>query len=70
MNKVFHYKGFLLMKCEPARCMFSSKMVRDVVNRGDVFVVNIRTGYLTLMTGEMYHSLTKEGGDDVIYQTC
>lgn len=50
-GEIFDYGGRVYMKVHPTQSMFHSKMVTDVINRGDCFVVNLQTGTLTILQG-------------------
>lgn len=46
---IFMYKDKPYMKVIPAKRLFNSTMVHEVVNRGDFFAVCILTGSLTIL---------------------
>jgi hypothetical protein len=47
--EVFMYNGVPYMKVTPVKALFNSTMVHEVVNRGDIFVVNMLSGVLTVV---------------------
>jgi hypothetical protein len=49
--KAFRYKGDLYIRCIPAKTLFHSTLVHEVVNRGDIFAVEIATQQLTIIPG-------------------
>ena len=49
MNKVFVYKGEPYMKIVPAKRLFNSTMIHEVVTRGDFFAVNLSTNTFTVL---------------------
>ena len=49
--KAFIYKGRRYIRAIPAKSLFHSTMVHEVVNRGDVFAVDIETQALTIIPG-------------------
>lgn len=51
--QVFEIAGVQYMKVTPAKTLFRSNMVHEVVTRGDCFVVNLGTGSLTIMSNSL-----------------
>ena len=49
--KVFKYKDQEYIRVIPVKKLFNSTMVHEVVNRGDIFAVNLRTYELTIVPG-------------------
>ena len=49
--KFFRYNGELYMRVIPAKSLFRSSMIHEVVNRGNIFAVRMSTGYLTIVPG-------------------
>jgi hypothetical protein len=49
--KAFRYNGSLYIRCVPAKTLFHSTMVHEVVNRGDVFALEVGTQKLTIIPG-------------------
>ena len=43
--------GAYYLKVEPTKTLHNSKMVREVIDRGDCFVVGLVTGILTVVPG-------------------
>jgi len=41
------------MRAIPAKKLFNSTMVHEVVNRGDIFAVCMETGTLTILRGTL-----------------
>lgn len=50
--KVFLYKDELHLRVIPVKRLFSSTMVYEVVNRGDVFAIRLHDQALTIIPGE------------------
>lgn len=50
--KAFSYMGKNYIRVIPAKGLFRSDMVHDVVNRGDVFAVEIGSQLLTIIPGK------------------
>ncbi len=50
---VFSIAGVLYTKVTPAKTLFHSTMVHEVVNRGDIFAVEVATGKLTVIDGKL-----------------
>lgn len=49
--KAFLFNGALYLRAIPAKTLFHSTMVHEVVNRGDVFALELSTGKLTVIPG-------------------
>lgn len=49
--KAFIYKGQTYIRLIPGKRLFQSTMVHDVVNRGDIFGMNIETQVFTIIPG-------------------
>ena len=49
--KAFYYNSALYIKCTPAKSLFKSTMVHEVVNRGDVFALRVSDNVLTIIPG-------------------
>lgn len=49
--KAFIYDGELYIRCIPGKRLFSSTMVHEVVNRGDIFAVRCSDQQLTIVPG-------------------
>ena len=49
--RAFRYKGDLYIRCIPAKALFHSSLVHEVVNHGDIFAVEIATQKLTIIPG-------------------
>ena len=49
----FMYEGRLHVRAIPAKKLFNSAMVYEVVNRGDIFAVCMETGTLTILRGTL-----------------
>ena len=47
----FYHRGEIHVRCIPAKKLFNSSMVHEVVNRGDIFALNLVTGILTVIPG-------------------
>ena len=50
--KTFYYKGELYIRLVPAKTLFHSTMVHQVVNRGDVFAMRMSDQALTIVPGK------------------
>lgn len=50
--KAFIYNGRTYIRCIPAKRLFNSTMVHEVVNRGDVFAMDIQTQEMTVVPGK------------------
>jgi len=51
--KVYYIAGETYIKVSPAKTLFHSTMVHEVVNRGDCFVVRLSDGVLTVLSGKL-----------------
>jgi hypothetical protein len=49
--KAFTYNSELYLRCVPAKSLFQSTMVHEVVNRGDVFALRVSDQKLTIIPG-------------------
>jgi hypothetical protein len=49
--KTFYYKDNLYIRVVPAKPLFKSTMIHEVVNRGDIFAVRVRDSLLTIIPG-------------------
>lgn len=49
MTKFFEHQGRQFMKVEPAQFLYNSTLISNVINRGDVFAVDLNTGELTVV---------------------
>lgn len=47
----FIYEGRTYIRCIPAKALFHSTMVHEVVNRGDVFAIDMDSSKLTIIPG-------------------
>lgn len=73
--KAFTYNGELYVRTIPAKSLFKSTMVHEVVNRGDVFALRVKDQVLTIVPGtatvehvELYpYVMYKDGTEPV---TC
>lgn len=50
--KFFYYNDSLYLRIIPAKRLFNSTLVHEVVTRGDVFAVHMETGQLTVVPGK------------------
>ena len=50
--KAFTYKGELYLRAVPAKTLFHSTMVHEVVNRGDIFAIRVSDSQLTIIPGK------------------
>jgi hypothetical protein len=48
-NRIFVYKNDPYMRITPAKRLFNSTMIHEVVTRGDFFAVNLQTGVFTVL---------------------
>jgi len=64
--KVFEYNDRLYLRVVPAKSLFSSTTIHNVVTRGDFFGVDIETGYLTVIPG---HAVADLGDHTVAVQS-
>ena len=49
--KAFLYQGEVYLRCIPGKSLFRSTMVHEVVNRGDIFALNVNTQEFTIIKG-------------------
>ena len=49
--KLFRYRGRLYIRCIPGKRLFNSTLVHEVVNRGDVFAMEVDSQQLTIIPG-------------------
>ena len=54
--KALNIDGRNYYKVIPAKRLFNSTMVHEVITRGDFFAVDIETGTLTVLAGHLQHS--------------
>ena len=47
MGECFLYRGEIWMRAKPAGFICNTRVMADVVNKGDCFAVNLRTGDFT-----------------------
>jgi len=52
--KYFTYKGVVYMKVTPCKLLFHSTTIHEVVNRGDIFAINMETYVLTVVPRVAY----------------
>jgi hypothetical protein len=50
--KTFYYKNELYIRLIPAKSLFNSTMVHQVVNRGDVFAMKVSDQTMTIIPGK------------------
>ena len=48
----FYYKGELYIRAIPAKSLFRSSLIHDVINRGDVMAMRVRDQSLTIIPGK------------------
>lgn len=48
----FKHKGKIYLRITPGKKMFHSTMVHEVINRGDIFAVNMDTAIYTVIPGK------------------
>mgnify|MGYP000485163025 CR=1 FL=1 len=48
----FYYKNQLYIRAIPAKCLFRSTMIHEVINRGDVLALHVETQQLTIIPGK------------------
>lgn len=53
MKTILVIDGHQYLKVTPAKTLFHSTMVHEVVNRGDVFVVRLDDNVLTILDGNL-----------------
>lgn len=51
LGKFFLHRDRTYMRMAPAKTLFHSTTVHEVVNRGDIFAVNTLTGVFTVIPG-------------------
>ena len=51
--KIFQVEGKLYLRVVPAKTLFHSTMVHEVVNRGDVFAIRLEDSVLTVIAGNL-----------------
>lgn len=49
--KAFIWNGVHYLRCVPAKSLFRSTLVHEVVNRGDIFAIRISDQALTIVPG-------------------
>lgn len=49
--KAFYFENELYVRVIPAKRLFNSTMIHEVVNRGDVFAVRVSDSVLTILPG-------------------
>lgn len=59
----FTHNDQLHLKITPAKKLFNSTLIHEVVNRGDVFALNLSTGIFTILPRHYYD------GAYVVHQT-
>lgn len=62
---VFVYKGQSFMRVIPCKALFHSTTVHEVVNRGDIFCVNLATRVLTVLPGKAFHAEIEAVSDKI-----
>jgi hypothetical protein len=50
--KAFYYKDLLYIRLVPAKSLFNSTLVHQVVNRGDVFAMRVSDQQFTIVPGK------------------
>ena len=55
----FYFNGELYIRCIPAKSLFNSTLVHEVVNRGDVFALRVSDQKLTIVPGKALVEHTK-----------
>ena len=50
--KTFIYENEIYIRCIPAKSLFKSSLVHEVVNRGDIFAVRVSDQVLTIIPGK------------------
>lgn len=51
-GSVYQHKGNIVMRVKPTRFILNSTVISDVMNRGDVFVVNLAKGTFYAVHGD------------------
>ena len=59
----FNHNNTTYVKIIPAKKLFNSTLIHEVVNRGDVFALNLSTGIFTILPRHQYD------GAYVVHQT-
>lgn len=59
----FTHNKQLHLKITPAKKLFNSTLIHEVINRGDVFALNLSTGIFTILPRHRYE------GAHVVHQT-
>ena len=54
--KALHIDGRNYYKVIPAKRLFNSTMIHEVITRGDFFAVDLETGTLTILAGHLLAS--------------
>jgi hypothetical protein len=49
--KGFWYEEQLYIRCIPAKSLFKSTLVHEVINRGDIFGIRVSDSALTIISG-------------------
>lgn len=49
--KAFIFEGEMYIRCIPAKTLFHSTLVHEVVNRGDIFALRVSDQKLTIIKG-------------------
>jgi hypothetical protein len=50
--KTFYYKNDLYIRVIPAKSLFNSTLVHEVINRGDIFAIRVSDSHLTIVPGK------------------
>lgn len=50
--KTFIYDSEIYIRCIPAKSLFKSSLVHEVVNRGDIFAIRVSDQVLTIIPGK------------------
>ena len=61
--KTFTHNNQLYTKITPSKKLFNSTLIHEVINRGDVFALNLETGIFTILPRHYYD------GAYVVHQT-
>ena len=56
--RVFVFKGQPLMRITPSKRLFNSTTIYEVINRGDIFALNLQTGVFSIIKGSDYREAT------------
>ena len=65
--KAFKYLGAIYVRVIPAKHLFHSTMVHEVVNRGDVFAFRVADSKLTIVPGDA--AIEQLGDVELVQQT-